>query len=146
MIQFRQSRTKLTLLTVLFAGWAVAFGFCAVISAYLDGLWPYLSLSLLLPLALAGAFAAVMSGLSWIAPATITAGENGMVFASWRGEQRFAWDRVAEFTVFSPASRLRSPGVELKDGTPKFVSFGRNWEQSAEEIVAKLEAQRALRP
>jgi hypothetical protein len=142
MICFRQSATKLALLTALFAAWTLVFGFFAVVTAFMDGLWPYLGLSFFAPLAIAGAVAGVSSGLGLAHPATLTADEGGIVFRTYRHERRIAWSAVADFIVFSPTSRLRSPGCELKEGAPKFVSFGRNWEKTPEEIVEALGEQR----
>ena len=138
MICFRQSRTKLATMTALFAAWALVFGFFAVVTALLDGLWPYLGLSFFTPLALACIVGAASTALHLANPATLTADEDGVVFRTHRSARRIAWSEVADFIVFSPTSRLRSPGCELKDGARKFVSFGRNWEKTAEEIVEAL--------
>lgn len=139
MICFTQSRAKLALLAAVFTAWTMVVGVIALISAYLDGLWPYLGLSLFAPLALAGAVVAVMSVRSWMTPATLKADHSGFSLSTWRGEQRLAWGEVESFIVFSPTSRLRSPGCALKAGPRKFISFGRNWNASAEEIVEALE-------
>lgn len=142
MICFSQSRTKLALVAVIFAAWTLVVGLFAVISAYLDGLWPYLGLSLFAPLALAGAVVAIMTARSWMAPATLKADLSGFSLITWRGEQRLGWDAVESFIVFSPTSRLRSPGCVLKAGAKRYISFGRNWNVSAEEIVEALEEAR----
>jgi len=70
--------------------------------------------------------------------AVALADADGLVFKTWRHEQRIAWNNIADFIVLPPTSALRSPACELKAGARKFVSFGRNWEKTAEEIVAGL--------
>jgi hypothetical protein len=142
MICFRQSRTKLAALTALFAAWALVFGFFAVITALQGGLWPYVGLSFFTPLALACIVGAVSTALHLANPATLTADDHCVVFRTHRSERRIAWSEIADFIIFSPTSRLRSPGCELKEGARKFVSFGRNWEKTAEEIVEALEEAR----
>ena len=83
MINFRQSRFKLALVTLLFAAWALALGFMAFVTAYLDGLWPYVGLSALTPLALAFAIAAFMSAMGFLHPATITLDSERLVSVSY---------------------------------------------------------------
>lgn len=139
MTQFRQSRPKLALTTMLFGAWTIIVGFMGYVSAHADGLWPYLAVSLFVPLALAGAIAAVNAAMSWWHPATLTATETGLTYKTWRAGRRFAWRDVESVLVLSPEARLRSPGVQLKHGARRFVSFGRNWEQTAEEIVEGLD-------
>lgn len=138
MICFRQSRLKLTIHTTAIAAWTVVLGFMAFVSAHAAGLWPYLALSLFAPLAIAGAVAAVAGALGLARPATLSADADGVAFRTWRGARTIAWQDIAAFHVLSPTSALRSPGCELKQGVRKFVSFGRNWEKSAEEIVEAL--------
>jgi hypothetical protein len=140
MTQFRQSRPKLALTALLFGGWSLIVGFMGYVSAHADGLWPYLALSLFVPLALAGALAAANAALSWWHPATLTATATGVTYKNWRDERRFAWDTIEGFLVLSPEARLRSPGMQLKHGQRRFVSFGRNWEREPGAIVEQLGA------
>ncbi len=138
MICFRQSRPKLAFVTALFAAWTLVLAFMGFVCAYAPGLWPYLGLSLFAPLTLAFAVATGATAMSLHAPATLTADADGVVFKTWRHEQHITWTNIAEFIVLPPTSALRSPACELKEGPRKFVSFGRNWEKTAEEIVAGL--------
>jgi hypothetical protein len=138
MICFRQSRLKLIAATVLFAAWDVAFAFMAFVSAYLTGLWPYVGLSALVPLAVAFAVAAFMTAMSFAAPATLTLDDGRLVFKTWRRTEDIAVTDIAGFMVIPPTAALRSPACEKKTGPRKFVSFGRWWEKSPEEIVAAL--------
>jgi hypothetical protein len=138
MICFRQSRLKLIAATVLFAAWAVAFAFMAFVSAYLTGLWPYVGLSALVPLAAAFAIAAFMTAMSFATPATLTLDDGRLVFKTWRRTEDIAVADIAGFMVIPPTAALRSPACEKKTGPRKFVSFGRYWEKAPEEIVAAL--------
>ncbi|GAA0559953.1 hypothetical protein [Rhizomicrobium electricum] len=138
MICFRQSRLKLIAATVLFAAWAVAFAFMAFVSAYLTGLWPYVGLSALVPLAAAFAIAAFMTAMSFATPATLTLDDGRLVFKTWRRTEDIALADIAGFMVIPPTAALRSPACEKKTGPRKFVSFGRYWEKTPEEIVAAL--------
>jgi hypothetical protein len=138
MICFRQSRLKLLAVTVLFAAWTLAFAFMAFVSAYLQGLWPYVGLSSLVPLAAAFAIATFMTARSLAAPATLTLDGETLVFKTWRRTEEIALADIADFLVIPPAAALRSPACEKKTGDRKFVSFGRWWEKTPEEMVAAL--------
>lgn len=139
MICFRQSRIKLALVTVLFAAWTLALGFMAFVTAYLGGLWPYVGLSALTPLAIAFGIAAFMSAMGFVHPATLTLDDTSLVFKTWRRSETIARADIAEFLVLSPTSAMRSPACEKKTGTRKFVSFGRNWEKKPEEMVEAMQ-------
>lgn len=139
MICFRQSRLKLIAVTALFAAWTIAFAFMAFVSAYLNGLWPYVGLTTLIPLAAAFGVATFMTAMGLATPATLTLDGETLVFKTWRAEQRIAWTNVEEFTILSPESRLRSPGVRLKQGARRIVSFGRYWEKEPAAIVEQLD-------
>jgi hypothetical protein len=138
MICFRQSRLKLLAVTVLFAAWTVAFAFMAFVSTYLSGLWPYVGLSALVPLAVAFAVATFMTAMSYATPATLTLDDDRLVFKTWRRAEEIARADIADFMVIPPTAALRSPACEKKTGPRKFVSFGRYWEKAPEEIVAAL--------
>jgi hypothetical protein len=138
MIQFRQSRAKLVFLFVVLTILTVVLAFMGFVSAYLPGLWCYLGLTLFAPVGLASAVAAVAAGMGLAKPATLTADASGVCFCTRRGEKRWRWEEIEAFEVFSSTGRLRSPGMKLRQGTLKFVSFGRCWEKSAEEIVGAL--------
>ncbi len=138
MICFRQSRLKLLAATVLFAAWTIAFAFMAFVSAYLNGLWPYVGLSTLVPLAAAFGIATFMTARNFATPATLTLDGDHLVFRTWRRTEEIALAEIADFVVIPPTAALRSPACEKKTGTRKFVSFGRYWEKTPEEIVAAL--------
>jgi hypothetical protein len=138
MICFRQSRLKLLAAALLFAAWAIAFAFMAFVTAYMNGLWPYVGLSALVPLAVAFSIAAFMTAMSLATPATLTLSDDRLVFKTWRRTEEIALADIADFTVIPPTAALRSPACEKKTGTRKFVSFGRYWEKTPEEIVAAL--------
>ncbi len=138
MTVIQQSRLKLAVIAVVAGALTVVLAFLAFISAYLPRVWSALGLSLFAPVGIATGVVAVMQALAFARPGTLTADEHGLVHRTWRGERRIAWAEVEGFTVFSPTSRLRSPGVELKSGPRRFVSFGRCWEKTAEEVVEEI--------
>jgi hypothetical protein len=146
MICFRQSRIKLAALTALFAAWTIMLAFMAFVTAYLDGLWPYVGLSALTPLAIAFAVAAFASAMSFAHPATLTLDGDTLTFTTWRRAETIALTDIAAFHVIPPNTRMRSPACQKKTGPRTFVSFGRNWEKTPEEIVEALEARTALSP
>lgn len=138
MLVIHQSRVKLAIVAALFGALTLLMAFMTFVSAFLPQLWTYLGISFFGPVGIACAIAAAASAMSLAKPATLTADDRDLVFRTWRSEQRIAWEDVEDFLVFSPGSRLRSPGVQLKSGARKFVSFGRNWEKSAEEVVEEM--------
>lgn len=144
MTVIRQSRPKLALLFVLFSALTLVLAFMTFVSVYLPDLWSYLGVVLFAPVGIASAIAAASSGLSLAQPGTLTADENGICHRTFRHERRYPWSDVAEFIVFAPTSRLRSPGCRLADGVAgrKFVSFGRSWEKTAEEIVEVMKGEK----
>ena len=139
-----QSRPKLALLFVLFTALAVVLAFMTFVSAYLPDLWAYLGVTLFAPVALASVLAAASSGLSLAQPGTLTADANGVCHRTFRHARRYAWNDIAEFIVFAPTSRLRSPGCRLAEHVAgrHFVSFGRSWEKTPEEIVEVLKGEK----
>ncbi len=138
MSPIHQSPLKLAVLIVLLAALTIVLAFVTLISSYLPHLWSYLSISLFVPVGIASAVAMIVNGMSLLRPGTLTIDETGVIFRNWRHERRYTWNEVEAFIVFSPQSRLRSPGCLLKSGTRRYVSFGRNWEKTAEEIVEML--------
>jgi hypothetical protein len=144
MTVIRQSRPKLTLLLVLFTALTLVLAFITFVSAYLPDLWSYLGVVLFAPVGIASAIAAAASGMSLAQPGTLTLDETGICHRTFRHERRYAWNDIAEFIVFAPTSRLRSPGCRLADGVAgrRFVSFGRSWEKTAEEIVEVLKEEK----
>lgn len=146
-ILFHQSRPKLALVFALTVAAGLVLAFFAFISAYFPGLWAYLGISSFAPLALACAVAAVKNAIALLHPAELRAGETGISFKTAQRELHFPWDAIEGIIVFSPTSRFRSPGLELKEAVNgrRFHSFGRNWEKSAEEIVEKLQAAKPQR-
>lgn len=146
MICFRQSRLKLFAVTALFAAWTIAFAFMAFVSAYLNGLWPYVGLSALVPLAAAFGVATFMTAMGLATPATLTLGGETLVFKTWRRSEEIALADIADFVVIPPTAALRSPACEKKTGPRKFVSFGRWWEKTPEEMVAALKERVASAP
>jgi hypothetical protein len=142
---FRQSRLKLFAVTALFAAWTVAFAFMAFVSAYMNGLWPYVGLSALTPLAIAFAVATFMNAMSLATPATLTLDNETLVFKTWRHTEAIARADIADFMVIPPTAALRSPACEKKTGPRKFVSFGRWWEKTPEEIVVALKNEASAR-
>jgi hypothetical protein len=138
MICFRQNRLKLVAVTALFAAWTLALAFMAFVSAHLVGLWPYVGVSVLVPLALAFGVATFASAMSLYRPATLALDGDHLTFRTWRREQRIAVADIVAFEVMSPTSALRSPGCEKKTGPRKFVSFGRWWEKTPEKMVDEL--------
>jgi hypothetical protein len=143
MTVIRQSRPKLALLFVLFSAFTVVLAFMTFVSVYLPDLWAYLGVAFFAPVGIASAIAAASSGLSLAQPGTLTADESGLCHRSFRHERRYPWADIAEFIVFAPTSRLRSPGCRLVDGVPgrRFVSFGRSWEKTPEEIVEEMKGE-----
>lgn len=141
MITFRQSRVKLALKLVLTGGLALALGFAGFVVMHFPGFWAPLGLAIFVPLALAVAVSAVFTGLALANPAVISAGPNSVSVATHRGKREIAWQDIAQFCVFSPASRFRSPGLELKAPVNgrRFVSFGRHWQAEPETIVNALQ-------
>jgi hypothetical protein len=134
----RQHRGKLAFTFLLFAAMTVVIGVGAWICSFLrDALWAYVGVSSLLPLALACGFVAVMSGMAWLQPATLTLSEDGVCYRTFRSERRIAWSEIAEFFVLPKEGYLRSPACFLVEGR-RCVSFGRAWEKSPEEIVEAL--------
>jgi len=144
---FRQSRLKLAVVFAFTAAAALLLAFFAFLSAYFPGLWAYLGISLFAPLALACAVAAVKNAIAFLHPAGLSADEAGIIFKTAQREQNYSWDAIEDIIVFSPTSRFRSPGLELKEASNgrRFHSFGRNWEKSAEEITEKLRAAKSQR-
>ncbi|GAA0530946.1 hypothetical protein FHS83_002616 [Rhizomicrobium palustre] len=146
MTSFRQSPTKLgfVIATAVFA--ALLLGASGLLCAYLPGLWSTLGVSLFAPLALAAVVVAVKAGQSLSRPAKLEADETGLSFTQAGSDtaRRFFWREIAGVIVFSPTSRFRSPGLELKEPVNgrRFVSFGRFWQASPEEIVEALETLR----
>ncbi len=138
MICFRQSRLKLIAVTALFAAWTIAFAFMAFVTAYLNGLWPYVGLTSLIPLAAAFGVATFMTAMGLTTPATLTLDGETLVFKTWRRSEEIALADIADFVVIPPTAALRSPACEKKTGPRKFVSFGRWWEKTPEEMVAVL--------
>lgn len=138
---FRQSRMKLAIALVLTGLAALVLGFFGFVTAYLPGLWAYLGVSLFAPLALACALTAVKTAVFLSKPSSLHIDDSGVVWTNARQTRRFGWDAIAAPHIFSPMSRFRSPGVELKEAVNgrRFISFGRFWETSAEEIVEALE-------
>lgn len=145
MTVIRQSRAKLTLLFVLFSALALVLAFMTFVSVYLPDLWSYLGVAFFAPVGIASAIAAASSGMSLAQPGTLTLDESGICHRTFRHERRYAWSDIAEFIVFAPTSRLRSPGCRLADGVAgrRFVSFGRSWEKTAEEIVEVMKGAKA---
>jgi len=139
MLRYRQNRLKLALVFVLAAGMAVALAFAAFVTAFMDGIWAYVGVATFAPLSLAVAVAAAASAMQVLKPATLTADEHGVVYVSASRERRIGWNEIERFIVFTPDKRLRSLGCELKSGPRKFVSFGRCWDLTAEEMAATLE-------
>ncbi len=139
-IVISQSRLKLAVLFVLFAALSVVLAFLTFTRGFIPHVGAYPGVSRCAPGGIAPAIAAGAGGMSLWQPGTLTADDRGVVYRNWRHERRIAWNDVAEFVVFAPGSRLRSPGLQLKDNVAgrKFVSFGRNWEKTPEEIVEGL--------
>ncbi|MBU6297969.1 MAG: hypothetical protein KGJ79_08570 [Alphaproteobacteria bacterium] len=144
-----QHRLKLALLFMLFGGLAAALGLGAWISTFLkSAVWAYLGLSFLAPLALGSAVAAAASGWSFLHPGTITLDPVGLTYRAYWYARRHRWTDIAEFVVFAPSSRARTPGCVFVDGyaghpigrgvSGRHASFGHAWEKSAVDIVALL--------
>lgn len=141
-LSFRQSRSKLSFTFALTAMATLVLAFCGFVAAHFPGLWAYMGVSLFAPLSLALAVVAFKAGEALRRPSLLSTDENGIAFTSPRGTQFYRWQAIAGVLVFSPASRSRSPGIELKEAVNgrRFVSFGRHWEESAEEITEALKA------
>lgn len=139
---FRQSRFKLAVVFALTAIAALVMAFFGFVSAFFPGLWAAMGLGIFAPMSLALAIAAWRNGHALAQPASIIADDRGVSFQTRQGSTLYAWDQIADFTVFSPTSRLRSPGLELKEAVNgrRFISFGRNWEKLPEEITQYLHA------
>ena len=141
---FRQSRRKLALVAVSAVVAALLLSVFTFLSTYFPGLWAYMGASLFAPLALAAAVTAVRAAMALAHPAILTTDAQGLLHVTGGRRLYFAWSEIEAFTVFSPTARFRSPGMELK--TPvngrRFISFGRNWEKSAEEIVEAIRQER----
>lgn len=140
MTTFQQSRSKLAL---LFAGAAIAalvLAFFAAVSTYLTGLWAFVCVALFAPLALACAVVAMKAALMVQTPAILTLDATGVVFSRASIPQNFAWDEIATFEVLASGSRSRAACLVLKEPRAgrRYISLGRFWEQSAEEIVEAL--------
>jgi hypothetical protein len=136
MLVIQQSRLKLAVVTALSGALTVVLAFLTFVSAYLPDLWSYLGVSLFAPVGIACGVVALWNALALVRPGTLSADARGITHRSWRSERAIAWEDVERFIVFSPTSKLRSPGCELKSG--RFVSFGRNWEKTAEVVVEVL--------
>ncbi|MDE2500029.1 MAG: hypothetical protein KGL56_07535 [Alphaproteobacteria bacterium] len=146
-----QDRLKLALLILLFAGLTVMLGLGAWISSFLrSAVWAYLGLSFLAPLALACAVAAAASGWSFLHPGSITLDPEGLTYRAYWYVRRHRWRDIAEFVVFAPSSRTRTPGCIFVEGytghqigrgiAGRHASFGHGWEIGAADMVELLKA------
>lgn len=146
-----QHRLKLALLFGLFAGLTVVLALGAWISSFLrDAVWAYLGLSFLAPLALGSAAAAAASGWSFLHPGTLTLDPEGLTYRAYWYVRRHRWSDIAEFVVFAPSSRTRTPGCVFVEGytghtigrgvTGRHASFGHGWEMGAADMVEMLKA------
>ncbi len=140
MTTIQQSRSKLALLTAATTMAAIALALFAALSTYLTGLWAFVCVALFAPLALACAVVAMKAAMMVQTPAILTLDATGVVFTRASIPQIFAWDEIASFEVLAAGNRSRAACLVLKEprGGRRYISLGRFWEQSAEEIVEAL--------
>ncbi len=138
----RQSRAKLALLLAATAMAAIVLALFAALSTALSGLWAFVCVALFAPLALACAVVALKAALMWRSPAVLIFDATGIVFTRAGRTESFAWDEIEGFEVLAPATRSRAACLVLKEPRRgrRFISFGRFWEQSAEDIVEAAQA------
>ena len=140
MTTFQQSRRKLALLAAGATMAAVVLALFAAVSTYLTGLWAFVCVALFAPLALACAVVAMKAALMVQTPASLTIDATGVVFTRASIPHSFAWDEIASFEVLAAGSRSRAACLVLNEPRAgrRYISLGRFWEQSAEEIVEAL--------
>jgi hypothetical protein len=137
MTTLQQSRAKLALLVAATTIAAIVLALFAAISTAATGLWAFVLIALFAPLALACAVVAMKAALMWQTPAILTLDATGIVFTRAGIPQSFAWDEIANAEVLAPGSRSRAACLVLKEprNGRRYISIGRFWEQSADEIV-----------
>ena len=145
MITLQQSRTKLALLVIATTFAAIVLALFAAISTYLTGLWAFVCVALLAPLALACAVVAMKAALMWHTPSILCIDATGVVLTRASVLHSFAWDEIEQVEVLAPGSRSRAACLVLKEprNGRRYISLGRYWEQSAEDIVEALNEAKA---
>lgn len=137
MTTIHQSRVKLAVLVAATTIAAIVLALFAAVSTAATGLWAFVLVALFAPLALACAVVAMKAALMWHTPALLTIDATGVVLTRASIPHSFAWDEIAGVEVLSPGNRSRAACLVLKEprNGRRYISIGRFWEQSADEIV-----------